>query len=86
MPQKLVIATRQGSHGDDEERERRKPDGALPGAGARRSTSLAPASRSSRFAVLESSVPGNCADCYIYSIDYRGHAVDRQPRSTFPGG
>ena len=28
-----------------------------------------------RFALLESSGPGNCADCYLYSIDYRGHSV-----------
>jgi hypothetical protein len=28
-----------------------------------------------RFDLLESSGPGNCADCYVYSIDYRGHAV-----------
>jgi hypothetical protein len=28
-----------------------------------------------RFALLESSGPGNCADCYVYSIDYRGHSV-----------
>jgi hypothetical protein len=28
-----------------------------------------------RFALLESSGPGNCADCYSYSIAYRGHSV-----------
>jgi hypothetical protein len=29
-----------------------------------------------RFALLEDSVaPGNCADCYLYSIKFRGHSV-----------
>jgi hypothetical protein len=28
-----------------------------------------------RFDVFEGSGPGNCADCWVYSIDYRGHSV-----------
>jgi len=27
------------------------------------------------FSQLESPPPGNCADCYLYSISYRGHEV-----------
>jgi hypothetical protein len=31
--------------------------------------------RRAHFSVLESSGPGNCADCFLYTIQYRGHGV-----------
>jgi hypothetical protein len=31
--------------------------------------------RQARFSTLESSPPGNCADCFLYTIEYRGHGV-----------
>jgi hypothetical protein len=31
--------------------------------------------RQAHFSELESSLPGNCADCYLYTIEYRGHEV-----------
>ena len=31
--------------------------------------------RRAHFFELESPLPGNCADCFLYSIEYRGHEV-----------
>jgi hypothetical protein len=31
--------------------------------------------RRARFSTLKSSLPGNCADCFLYTIEYRGHEV-----------
>jgi hypothetical protein len=31
--------------------------------------------RRAHFSALESSLPGNCADCFLYTIQYRGHEV-----------
>ena len=31
--------------------------------------------RQAHFSELESSLPGKCADCYLYTIEYRGHEV-----------
>jgi hypothetical protein len=31
--------------------------------------------RRAHFFGLESSLPGNCADCFLYTIEYRGHEV-----------
>ncbi len=31
--------------------------------------------RQAHFSELENSFPGNCADCYLYTIEYRGHEV-----------
>ena len=28
-----------------------------------------------KFALYESHLPGTCADCYLYSIAYRGHSI-----------
>lgn len=36
---------------------------------------LARGLRRARFSSLKSSLPGNCADCFLYTIEYRGHEV-----------
>jgi len=37
-----------------------------------------------RFAAFEGGPPGTCADCYVYTITYRGHMVTVD-ESTVPG-
>jgi hypothetical protein len=39
--------------------------------------------RRARFFKLQSTFPGNCADCFIYSIAYRGHELTID-QSTMP--
>ncbi len=41
----------------------------------KRVVSLARGLRRARFSTLESSSSGNCADCFLYRIGYRGHRV-----------
>jgi hypothetical protein len=39
--------------------------------------------RQTRFSQLQESVPSNCADCFIYSIEHGGHEVTRD-QTTMP--
>jgi hypothetical protein len=36
-----------------------------------------------QFAAYESPLPGNCADCYVYTISFRGHTISF-PQSEIP--
>jgi hypothetical protein len=74
MPQKLVIrrgrqatATTRSASGESQTVRFRVP--------AAKIRQLRAGLSNPQFALLESSEPGNCADCYLYSIDYRGHSV-----------
>jgi hypothetical protein len=37
-----------------------------------------------RFRAFDTTLPGNCADCYLYTIGFRGHEISF-PQSEIPG-